>query len=459
MRAGCRRWPRDGPTWEGGRYGAFITRSPANGRGARRNHVLPRRRLYRRQHSRAGVYRRYRAHSDTRELAPTNWRSGNAVCAHLRRHVIGLPARRSVPKTHVGTSPGGLAVSPPGTPQAGAVFVSETGSRVNEQALGHIVTIVGPDGGIRRSVTVGKGPGPIAIVPAGVPGAGTAYVLNQGEDLDIGAAPQVQTVTRIQPGGSTRTFRLDQTPQSVVVAAKGTPEAGTVFIAANNGQFGSLVAIRPDGRMNVLSRGVGGTPLAIAPAGTPNAGTVFADGVTSSAIGLLVAPPHGTSRIISLIEDAEPQTAIAVAGPGTPHPGGIYLATVSPSSFDLGLVQQGAYSAIVPNVQIDQLAIAPGTAPNAGTVYATDGAQIQPKATKPSYLTIVRPDGTRSRKSLGFVQGDITVAPSGTPDAGTVFLSDELLNYRYELVEIAPDGATKTLKTGDDTSSLLAVYG
>lgn len=209
----------------------------------------------------------------------------------------------------------------------------------------------------------------------------------------------------------------------------------------------------------MLSRGVGGTPLAIAPAGTPNAGTVFADGVTSSAIGLLVAPPHGTSRIISLIEDAEPQTAIAVAGPGTPHPGGIYLATVSPSSFDLGLVQQGAYSAIVPNVQIDQLAIAPGTAPNAGTVYATDGAQIQPKATKPSYLTIVRPDGTRSRKSLGFVQGDITVAPSGTPDAGTVFLSDELLNNRYELVEIAPDGATKTLKTGDDTSSLLAVYG
>lgn len=114
VRAGCRRWPRDGPTWEGGRYGAFVTRSPANGGGARRNHVLPRCRLYRRQHSRASVYRRYRAHSDTRELAPTNWRSGNAVCAHLRRHAVGLPARRSVPENARGHQPRGPRRQPAG---------------------------------------------------------------------------------------------------------------------------------------------------------------------------------------------------------------------------------------------------------------------------------------------------------------------------------------------------------
>ena len=57
----------------------------------------------------------------------------------------------------VGLGPTGVAVAPPGTPNAGQVYVTNTGDGT--------VTVIDPDGTVSATIAVGDGPTGVVVAP------------------------------------------------------------------------------------------------------------------------------------------------------------------------------------------------------------------------------------------------------------------------------------------------------
>ena len=339
-------------------------------------------------------------------------------------------------------------MSPPGTPNAGTVFVSYDSSSPYS-AKPDVVQVFAPNLRLLRTVTVGNGAGPIAVVPAGVPGAGTAYVLDQGQNMYVDAgnhAPQVTLVTEIGLDGTTRTFSLPQTPQALAIAPKDTPNAGTVYVVTFNGEFGSLVSISPDGTLRTIEQDVEDGQIAIAPAGTPYAGTVYVSVMADSYQGIREVPPRGPNPgpVLYGLGDDGVIEAMAIAGPGTPHPGRLYVAGLSglgDNSYKVLATDGPKQHTVVPHVGTDVMALAVSPqGSSAGTLYAVVG----------SALLRVSPSGIPKRTHFKDVGRLLAIAPRAVPDAGTLFLnfgkSAGMLDSRGHFVAMKPNSSFYALQ-------------
>ena len=146
-----------------------------------------------------------------------------------------------------------MTIAPAGAPNAGTVYVSNTGDGT--------LTVIRPD----NAVTVVDGftaPSAVEAAPAGAVGAGTVYLID-GQLLRVLDA-QGRPVREI----------ADLRATHLTLAPAGTPLAGTVYVSGDQGH--TVTAIDPaTWRASTLATGRRPGAMSVAPAGTPNAGTVY----------------------------------------------------------------------------------------------------------------------------------------------------------------------------------------
>jgi RNA polymerase sigma factor (sigma-70 family) len=268
---------------------------------------------------------------------------------------------------------------------------------------------------------------------------------------------------------------------AVAVAPYGTPNAGTFYI----GGWGDVIeTVAPDGshgQTTIPCTEVGG--LAVAPAGTPNAGTVYASCNDRGVYDLAIVPPGGGSRVIQVGTNSEGVAGLAVAPAGVPNAGNVYIAdnnttggsnaltVVSPDGTVSGHIALGGWTFDV--------AVAPAGSPNAGTVYASsnkstadgegvyvispqgkvetplhggadptgiavgaDGTIYVVNNAQPGTLAILTPSGQRNVVTVGDYPQWVTVASAGTPNAGTIYVSNTALNGKGSVSVLAPNTTT-----------------
>jgi hypothetical protein len=314
-----------------------------------------------------------------------------------------------------------LAVSPPGEPNAGDVFVAGDPSPAGDDTSPGVVKILSPAGRVLRTVETGPGPGDVEIAPAGVTGAGTAYVLDQGQNAERG--PQVAELTVVTASGRTRTVDVGETPQGLVFAPPGTPAAGTAYVATANGRAGRVVAISPAGTQRVLQTDSGGDAIgmiAVTPAGAPAPGTVYAYDDRHLASYHPDGSP-GATVPVSLPAD------LAVAGAGTPLPGELYIFSYDPKTRGLYLMDGRSLRKVEhPATVYDFMGVAPQGQPNAGSLYTFDAS---------GDALLVSPAGVVQRTALH--EQSVWMAPDGT-----------LYSLGPDLALLSPTGTRTVLARG-----------
>ncbi len=342
------------------------------------------------------------------------------------------------------------------------------GSLLVSHVTGAMVTVVGPDGNLTR---LDGDPGPLAALApdAGTGSGGTVQVLDQttgqisefgpagwrgagptlGADLLPGAVGFTGTTAAgltgwLDPAGAAVFVRGSAAASSVAVgsnptrmlfAPAGMPGAGTAYIlSAGNSALdpGSITSVGVDGAITRLAVGANPTDMAIAGPGRPDAGTVYA-AVTGD--GTVAVLDGGTGEIRQLTGFRAPMR-IALAGADAPDPRAVYVLDAD----GLQVVGEGSVrrSVDLPDEPTD-LVVAPAGTPNAGTVYVSD-ASGSLAAIDPATLAVT---GLR----VGRHPTAVTVFPAGSPRPGEIATAN-LIDGTVSL--LSPDGSThRSIDVGD----------
>ena len=103
------------------------------------------------------------------------------------------------------------------------------------------------------------------------------------------------------------------------------------------------------------------------------------------------------------------------------------------------------------------MVIAPAGTPNAGTVYVANPG-IFGKGRDGNTVTAIKPDGVTSTITVGDVPEGMVIAPLGTPNAGTLYVSNYGNNGAGNTVSVVrPDGTISTFTISGQTPSPPAV--
>lgn len=291
---------------------------------------------------------------------------------------------------HPGT-PISLIVGPPGTAEAGRVFVID-------QDSGELSALA-PNGTRQPIIRLDGNPAGGAVLPAkGHPLLAVLKHDTSAVDLvDLAASTVVQTISlgsspltmvstpdiaphqlgyALSQGnggeerGSVTTISLDSPPVKIDVgtnpccvdiAPSRTGAAGSLYVPSADG---ALTVIHPDGSARTVT-GVLGVPtaVAIAPDGAPNAGTVY---VTDD-LGLTTFRPDG--QVLAHIPQSGAMLTLAMAPQGTPQAGTLYIGRRSGPLEVLGPTSSGLIT-LAGASGVRSIAVAPAHTPAPGTVYA-----------------------------------------------------------------------------------------
>lgn len=188
------------------------------------------------------------------------------------------------------------------------------------------------------------------------------------------------TVTEIHPDGTSSTVTVPPGPRKMVVAAAGTPNAGSVYVLhqsdSASSKPGFVSWIKADHSVQSITVGIEPADLVIGPPTAPNAGSVYVSNLTSHSITAISPDGHVVDIPMPTgASTARMPGAIAVAPGGTPNQGTIYVATDSQAPDGGGtritaIAPEGTVSSYaVPRAIIQSLVVMPVGTPDAGLVY------------------------------------------------------------------------------------------
>lgn len=322
----------------------------------------------------------------------------------------GRPAPRTV-QPALGTI--GDSLEPRSVWPAGSVVVTDLGGRK--------VTVLDPSGAL---TSVDGAPGPLAAL---APGTGTARAGTlQVADETTGA------VTELGPAG----WQRNRPP----VAANTAPQAAGFNDTAWTGATGWLdqsagvaVFLDSDGTLRSTAQ-VGSNPrdLRFAPAESAGADRSFVlssgNGALESGSVTVISPDRSPVRLPIGVNP----TDMAIAGPGRPDEGSVYAAVTGDDGIaiiDPRTLLVRKLTGFSAPIRID---LAPIGSPDPRAVYVLDGHGLH---------VLDDDTGTRHTVDLPGDATDMAIAPTGTPAAGTIYITHE--SGRLTII----DPATLTVAT------------
>ncbi|HWU32636.1 MAG TPA: hypothetical protein VN108_07170, partial [Marmoricola sp.] len=272
----------------------------------------------------------------------SGWAPGTIFVANDNNTLTVIRPDRSIRTTiKLSGAPFGLAIAPPGTPNAGTVYVSNpNGLDVIEpgsaKITSHVALPCTPKVKVRGPSSEGIcGAGGLSadlvVAPAGAPNAGTVYV--GGNWTSFGAATIGHTEGKVWayvPGKSTvSTITFPDPLMTLAIAPQGASNVGTVYSATETQALSSITATTQVVQTHALSQADGTyTFLGVAPTGTPSVGDVYLwrNRYPTEVVQIL----HGgsTANVKSTTIPAQVNTA-EVAPLGAPNAGVTYLAAES----------------------------------------------------------------------------------------------------------------------------------
>lgn len=318
----------------------------------------------------------------------------------------GDAGRATVSQLDVGPRPVSVTPVPNDVPNAGAVIVTNFG---NPQDPGTL-SVVQPSGTV-STVNVGSGPILARIGPSGTPNAGDIYVANYGHD------GQGDTITRVSSDlRSSATIKVCVGPTSMAIVGEGPPDAGTVFIACEQG---SVAIVTPQDGVNIIplrlkSNGV--TIFRSAPRGISSA--IFAGDANGSGYAVEVDSSGSEVKRLKITSDLphQPIPGKMDGAPGvyfTQYAGGKAKGALSFVSCDLKTSEQifgkdHTVIAVTSDQALDD------------AIYVSNSSNAADRPAE--QVTRLADHGNLTNLEVGRDVLDISVAPANAPNAGWVYV-------------------------------------
>ncbi len=352
------------------------------------------------------------------------------------------------------------------TPTVGSVdprAVWPAGSLLVSHVTGALVTVIGPDGDITQLT---GDPGPLAALApeAGTGLGGTVQVVDQttgqvrelgpggwrGDETTIGADVLPGAVgfagtsragltgwldpagAAVFVGGAITTgpsVAVGGNPSQMLFAPTGVAAAGAAYILCRGNsdlEPGSVTVAGADGAITRLTVGVNPTDMAIAGADRPDAGTVYVAVTGDDTVAVL----DGGSGPVRHLTGFHAPMRVEPAGTGAPDPRAVYLLDADGLQVIDG--DGTARRSVGLPADATDMAVAPPGTPNAGTVYVThaDGTL---SVIDPATLTV-------TARRVGRHPTAVAVFPADSPRAGQIATAD-LVDGTVSLLD--PDGTPR----------------